>query len=100
MRKRAGKLSAILILLCGALSLAACGARQEPEPFKPLHIQAAFAECPRPARPEAPLLDENVHVGSINVLEPLMRAVDTQGAYIDALETALDCYEQRRNLNQ
>jgi hypothetical protein len=29
-----------------------------------------------------------------------MRAVDTQAAYIGALETTIDCYEQRRNLNQ
>lgn len=91
--KRAAGLFAILIALCSGLN--GCAAAEK-EFFQPVPLEASFSECSRPPKPEPPLLDEDSHIGSMNVLEPLMGAVDMQGAYIEALETAIDCYEQRR----
>lgn len=94
--RRAARSFAILTVLCSAVSLAGCGGKQAPETVRPLEVAAKFDECVRPRRPEPPVLNESLHVGHIDVLQPLMEAVDLQGEYADLLEAALDCYEQRR----
>lgn len=94
--RRAARSFATLIVLFSAVSLGGCGGKQAPETVRPLEVTGRFDECVRPDRPEPPVLNESLHVGHIDVLKPLMEAVDLQGEYADLLEAALDCYEQRR----
>ena len=100
MLNRANGLLITLMLLCSAPSLTGCGAAAGSETFVPVAVQYRHFECPAPPRPELPLLDNRLHVGSLENLDRLMWALDIQSGYIDALETAIDCYEQRRILKQ
>ena len=82
---------AVFLLL---LACSGCAAK-EPDAARPLHVQAMYAECPRPGKAKVRAMKTTEHIGSAGNVAIAMHNIDTMAAHIKKQDAALDCYEQQ-----
>lgn len=77
-----------MLLLCGSIALCSCASRQPTE----VRVTVPVVECPAPGRPALPELNPVLPLDHPVNVEALMIRDDAVRAYINGLESALDCY--------
>ena len=88
----------LLLALTGPCSLLGCAAQAFPE-LPPAPVVLSLPDCPAPAVPTLPALDEALPLdGPLNTAR-LMERDDRFRAYLNALRATLTCYQQKREPN-